>query len=117
MEFTESVRRNVTTGAYAQFTGRASRSEYWWFVLAATLAGVAAGFVDGMAGTYFFTGLALLGAIVPSLAIQVRRLHDTNKSGWMLLLSLVPFVGAILIFVWCITPGDKAPNKYGPPSR
>ena len=117
MELVESAKKNLTTGAYAQFSGRASRSEYWWFVLASILVIFVAAFVDGVAGTAVVTILAYLYLVIPQLAVTVRRLHDTNRSGWLLLLALVPLIGAILLFVWYVSPGDKKANQYGPPSK
>jgi uncharacterized membrane protein YhaH (DUF805 family) len=117
MELVESAKKNLTTGAYAQFSGRASRSEYWWFALASVLVIFVAAFVDGVAGSAVVTAIAYLFLIIPGIAVSVRRLHDTNRSGWYLLLNLVPLIGSILIFIWSVTPGDKKANQYGPPSK
>ena len=116
MELVESAKKNLTTGAYAQFSGRASRSEYWWFVFASALVIFVAAFIDGIAGSAVVTAIAYLFLIIPGIAVSVRRLHDTNRSGWYLLLNLVPLIGSILIFIWSVTPGDKKANQYGPPS-
>lgn len=117
MELIESAKRNLATGTYAQFSGRASRSEYWWFALASLLVIFVAAFVDAIAGTAVVTVLAYLFLIIPGIAVSVRRLHDTNRSGWYLLLNLVPLIGSILIFIWTVTPGDKKANDYGPVSK
>lgn len=117
MELVESAKRNLTTGMYAQFSGRASRSEYWWFVLASFLVLLVAGVIDAVAGSAVFTVLAYIFLVIPGLAVSVRRLHDTNRSGWYLLLNLVPIIGSILIFIWAVSPGDKKVNQYGPPSK
>lgn len=117
MELVESAKKNLTTGAYAQFSGRASRSEYWWFVLASVLVIFVAAFVDWIAGSAVVTVIAYLFLIIPGIAVSVRRLHDTNRSGWYLLLNLVPLFGSILIFIWSVTPGDKMANQFGPPSK
>ena len=118
MELVESAKRNLTTSTYAQFSGRASRSEYWWFVLASFLVIMAAGVFDIAAGSSaVVTILAYLFLIIPGIALSVRRLHDTNRSGWYLLLNLVPLIGSILIFIWSVTPGDKKANDYGPASK
>ena len=117
MELVESAKKNLTTGAYAQFSGRASRSEYWWFVLASVLVIFVAAFIDGIAGSAVVTVIAYLFLIIPGIAVSVRRLHDTNRSGWYLLLNLVPLIGSILIIIWSVTPGDKKANRYGPPSK
>ena len=117
MELVESAKRNLATGTYAQFSGRASRSEYWWFALASFLVVMAAGIIDVAAGTAVVTLLAYLFLIVPGIAVSVRRLHDVNRSGTYLLLNLVPLIGSILIFIWAVTPGDKKANEYGPASK
>ena len=117
MELVESAKRNLTTSTYAQFSGRASRSEYWWFVLAILLVIIVAAVIDGATGSVVVTSLAYLFIIIPGLAVSVRRLHDTNRSGWYLLLNFIPLVGTILLFIWSVTPGDKKANEYGPTSK
>ena len=105
---------------YADFSGRARRKEYWLFVLfnyiifnVAGLIDVISGFTDG-----FEIGplgaLYLLGMLIPSLAVIVRRLHDIGKSGWLFFLILVPIFGIILLFVWFCTEGERRENKWGP---
>jgi len=117
MELIESAKQNLATGTYAQFSGRASRSEYWWFALASVIVIFVAAIIDGVAGSAIVTVIAYLYLIIPGIAVSVRRLHDTNRSGWYLLLNLVPLIGSILIFIWAVTPGDKKANQYGPPSK
>ena len=117
MELAESAKRNLTTSTYAQFSGRASRSEYWWFVLASFLVTFVAALIDGASGGVAITLLASIFVIIPGFAVSVRRLHDTNRSGWYLLLLFVPLIGAILIFIWSVTSGDKKANQYGPVSK
>jgi uncharacterized membrane protein YhaH (DUF805 family) len=117
MELVESAKRNLTTSTYAQFSGRASRSEYWWFALASFLVIMAAGIIDGVAGTFLVTLLAYLFLIIPGIAVSVRRLHDVDRSGAYLLLNVVPVIGSIIVFIWAVTPGDKKANEYGPASK
>ena len=117
MELVESAKRNFTTSTYAQFSGRASRSEYWWFALASFLVIMVAAIIDGAAGTVVVTLLAYLFLIIPGIAVSVRRLHDVDRSGTYLLLNLVPLVGSIVLFIWSVTPGDKKANQYGPASK
>ena len=107
---------------YADFTGRAPRPEYWWFVLAQIIVLIIAMFLDSILGTDFGgSGYGLiylvvaLGLLVPALAAGVRRLHDTNRSGWWLLLALIPIVGAIILIVFLASAGDAGDNQYGPP--
>ncbi len=108
---------------YAQFEGRSRRSEFWFLYLGFVLAVFALGFMGSMlvsvaeeVGGYIFAimfaGL-FLGFIVPFLACAVRRLHDTGKSGWFLLLYFVPFGGLILLIFYCID-SDHGANQYGP---
>jgi uncharacterized membrane protein YhaH (DUF805 family) len=97
---------------YAKFDGRSSRSAYWWFVLFSILVYIATEIVDAVINTPVFTALAVIGLFLPSLAVLVRRLHDTDRSGWWVLISFVPFVGSIVLIVFaCIDSGP--PNKYG----
>jgi uncharacterized membrane protein YhaH (DUF805 family) len=109
---------------YAQFDGRSRRKEYWMFALVNAIicvviyGGALLAFAAGqrMAGValslvYIVYALAIL---VPGLAVSVRRLHDTNKSGWWLLIGLVPFIGGLVLLVFMVIEGDPGPNLYGP---
>ncbi|MBW3638363.1 MAG: DUF805 domain-containing protein [Actinobacteria bacterium] len=98
---------------YAGFSGRARRSEYWWFSLAVFLIIVLATVVDLVIGTFpAFYALAFLAVLLPSIAVGVRRLHDTGKSGWFYLLAFVPFGGIALLVFFVM---DSSPdNQYGP---
>lgn len=99
---------------YAVFSGRARRKEYWMFVLfhlivAAVLLGI-----DIAAGTNgILYGLYWLGTLLPSLAAAVRRLHDTGRSGWMILVGIIPLVGGIILLVFLATEGKPENNEYG----
>ena len=104
MTFGQSIRRCFSQ--YAEFTGRASRAEFWWWFLFILLAGIAAGIL-GEAVSALFS----LGTLLPSLAVGARRLHDTNRSGWRLLLWLIPVLGWILLIVWWAQEG-KEPNRF-----
>jgi uncharacterized membrane protein YhaH (DUF805 family) len=107
---------------YAVFDGRARRKEYWMFCLVSILVslaiGFASGFVGGMLGLSesVITMLALgytLAVLIPSLAVAVRRLHDTGRSGWWLLIVLVPLVGAIVLLVFSVQDSEPGANSYG----
>ncbi len=104
---------------YADFSGRAPRAEYWWFYLLIIIAYVVATIIDSLVGVAAFGpyGIVLLivmaGLIVPSIAAGVRRLHDTDRSGWWLLIGLIPLIGAIVLLVFFVTQGTQGPNKYG----
>lgn len=105
---------------YANFEGRARRSEYWYFVLFNFLVTFAAWILSFL--FIFFGGFLLwfviwgfsLATIIPNLAVQVRRLHDVGKSGWTILFVLIPIVGPILLLVYYCTEGDRGDNEYGP---
>ena len=106
---------------YAVFNGRAQRSEYWFFVLFYTLIAIVLAIADGVTGTFSrFTGFGLLSGIfslamlIPSLAVSVRRLHDTDRSGWWLLIGLVPFIGMIVLIVFFVFDSQPAANRFGP---
>ncbi len=101
---------------YAGFSGRARRSEYWYFVLFnAVVSGVLSGIAQSQGG--IFTALSTvysLGVLIPSIAVCIRRLHDIGKSGWYLLFILIPLVGAIILIVWYCKDSMPGENQYGP---
>jgi uncharacterized membrane protein YhaH (DUF805 family) len=104
---------------YVGFTGRARRSEYWWFVLFGVLVSIVTGLLDVMLGTMnddtnvgVIGTIASLALILPSLAVAIRRLHDTSRTGWWILIGLIPIVGWIILIVFYVQ--DSHPdNEYG----
>lgn len=101
---------------YAVFNGRARRAEYWYFVLFNLIISIVLGIVDGMMGSSgvgVLGGLYTLAVLIPSLAVSVRRLHDTNRSGWWLLLLLIPLIGALVILLFTVQDGTPGENNYG----
>ena len=105
---------------YAVFSGRARRKEYWMFVLFNIIFAVVAVILDNILGTSFqgagyglFYLLYGLAVIIPSIAVGVRRLHDTDRSGWWLLICLIPIIGGIWLIVLLATAGTAGENKYG----
>ena len=128
---------------YAEFSGRSRRKEYWMFVLMLVIVGVVLGFIEGMLGLnnmFAVYGplslLFFLATLVPSLAVTARRLHDTNRSGWWMLISVIPYAGmaaamttgsialmgilgiaalagAVVLLVFMVLDGTKGPNQYG----
>ena len=98
MTFQESIR--VCFSKYADFNGKASRPEYWWFMLFIILASLALSMVGPR-----LAGLFCLGTLLPSIAAAARRLHDTNRSGWWQLISFVPVVGLIVLIVFLAQEG------------
>lgn len=138
--FGEAIKRAFNN--YCNFSGRASRSEYWWFILFVNVVTFALymGYIfifilsltasshpdfygeysyDDTTYVYPFYLLAVmllfdLSILLPSCGLLFRRLHDTGRSGWMALISLIPFVGAIILFVFCCQESQPFVNKYGP---
>ena len=104
---------------YAEFGGRARRKEYWMFTLFNVIASLALGVVDGILGLGdmgfgLLSGLYTLAVFVPSLAVSVRRLHDTGRSGWWLLIAFIPILGALSLLFFMVQDGEPGPNEYGP---
>jgi uncharacterized membrane protein YhaH (DUF805 family) len=110
MPFGGAVR--VCLRKYADFSGRASRSEYWWFILFTLIVATIAASLDASGGVLVVAWLAL---VIPSLAVGVRRLHDTERSGWWLLIYFIPLVGWLVLLVFLASRGDSGPNRYGAP--
>ena len=99
---------------YATFSGRASRSEFWYFQLFNVLVYVVLAILDSVIGTNgALVGLYALGTLLPSLAVIIRRLHDTGKSGWWIFIELVPAIGAIWLIVLLATDTAPAGDKFG----
>lgn len=114
---------------YADFSGRSRRKEYWMFVLFQILVSIPVMFVlfaligsAGEEGPGAFGGL-LLGLIglaylaaffIPTLAVQVRRFHDQDKSGWLILLGFIPYIGSLIVLVFMCLEGTRGPNRFGP---
>ncbi len=110
---------------FAQFEGRARRSEYWYFALfhfmivfgyVLLLALVTGGFQDDAPPLLLMIplGLYVLASIIPGIAVTVRRLHDIGKSGWWYLINFIPYVGGIVLLIFCVQNSEHGPNKWGP---
>jgi uncharacterized membrane protein YhaH (DUF805 family) len=106
---------------YAVFEGRARRKEYWFFLLFNVLITVGLVIIDAVTETLnpafglgLLSGLYSLAVFIPGIAVSVRRLHDIGKSGWWLLIALVPFVGAIVLIVFMLQDSQPGQNEYGP---
>ena len=113
MSFTDAIKSGFSN--YANFQGRALRSEYWFFVLGVALIGTVATLIDDFGLGYPVLGtIVSLGTIIPSLSVAARRLHDTDRSGWWQLLVFVPLIGAIVLIVWYATAGTPGTNRFGP---
>jgi uncharacterized membrane protein YhaH (DUF805 family) len=129
MGFIEAIKSGFSN--YVNFSGRSRRSAYWfWFLFViilqiitytldgvinpdsvATAVGGGSASISVAAGPVTF--IAMLAVLLPGIAVSIRRLHDTDRSGWWLLIVLVPLVGAILLIVWYCTEGTRGPNRFG----
>ncbi|WP_462408553.1 DUF805 domain-containing protein [Neobacillus sp. Marseille-QA0830] len=100
---------------YTGFQGRARRMEYWMFALINFIIALVIGLLEMIIGIpQVISTLYTLAILLPSLAVGVRRLHDTGKSGWWLLISLIPFIGAIILVVFFFLDSSPNDNQYGP---
>ena len=105
------------TTKYADFSGRARRQEYWMFALFYVLLYIIISFVvsafpESVASLVLLA--FVLGLFIPCLSALVRRLHDTGRSGWWVLLQIIPVIGPIVIFIFCVLDGEPTDNEYGP---
>jgi len=106
---------------YAVFDGRARRKEYWFFFLFTIIVSVILAIIDNLTGTYsaqahlgLLGGLYALGTLLPGIGVTIRRLHDTGRTGWWILIALVPIVGGIILLIFMVLDGNPGENKYGP---
>ncbi len=116
MGFVAAVQRALIE-RYNTFTGRASRDEFWWFVLFVLLVWIAANVIDAALGSPLLQLVVSLALLVPWLAVVVRRLHDADRSGWWALLLLLPVIGLIALIVIGLKPGTAGENRFGPAPR
>jgi uncharacterized membrane protein YhaH (DUF805 family) len=110
----------ITSGfqGYVQFSGRSSRSEYWFFMLFTTIIAVIISIFDALGSPRLnnfsvFSLIWSLAVLLPQIAVGIRRLHDLEKSGWWLLITLIPLIGAIVFIIWCCTEGTEGDNRFG----
>jgi uncharacterized membrane protein YhaH (DUF805 family) len=100
---------------YVGFQGRARRKEYWMFVLFSAIISIVLSIIDAIANlSSVLSGIYSLAVFLPSLAVSVRRLHDTGRSGWWILIGLIPLIGAIILLVFTCQDSQEKDNKYGP---
>lgn len=113
MGFQEAVRKVLNN--YVNFQGRASRAEYWWWILFTFIIGLIFG-VLGLTGLKIFSilsGLVNLALLLPSLGVLWRRLHDMGRAGGWAFISLIPIVGAIILIYWLVQPSEQFTNRFG----
>ena len=106
---------------YAVFSGRARRTEFWYFVLFNIIVTIVLSVIDRLIGTFsgasnlgLLSGIYSLAVLIPTLAVAVRRLHDIDRTGWWIFIGLIPLIGTIVLLVFYLTPGTPGSNRYGP---
>lgn len=104
---------------FAQFDGRSRRAEYWYFVLFNLIISFGLTFIgnmvfgSGSTAASALSGIYSLGVLIPAIAVGIRRLHDTGRSGWWLLIALIPLIGAIVLLVFMVQDSESGTNAYG----
>jgi len=99
---------------YAVFNGRARRKEYWYFVLFNVIINIILSGIDNFTiGTGLLNGLYSLAVLIPGIAVSVRRLHDTDRRGWWVLIGLIPIIGWIVLLIFMVQDGKPGENQYG----
>ena len=110
----------VVRDNYMNFEGRARRKEYWMFILVHVIIVIALSVIESMVGLTIgdefgiLSGIYALGVLLPTIAVSVRRLHDVSKSGWWILIGLIPLVGALVLLYFYVSDGKAGDNEYGP---
>ncbi len=106
---------------YAVFEGRARRKEFWYFILFYFIIVIVLGYIDAMIGTVnaslglgMLSGIFVLAMIIPDIAVTIRRLHDTDRTGWWWLIAFIPVIGVIWLLVLMVLDGTSGKNQYGP---
>jgi uncharacterized membrane protein YhaH (DUF805 family) len=98
---------------YAVFSGRARRKEYWFFILFNIIISVVISFIAGLTELFFLSAIYALAVLIPSIAVGVRRLHDTNRSGWWILINFIPIIGTIIFILFAVSDSQEEENQYG----
>ena len=124
MTFAEAV--NSVLSKYATFGGRASRAEFWRWVVVFVLLTIVSRIIDGalfgssIQDAFYVhdahqpvTSILILALLLPNIALAVRRLHDIGRSGWWLLLMLIPLIGPLVLLYWYVQPSEDGPNQFG----
>lgn len=106
---------------FAVFSGRSRRKEYWYFVLFNFIISIVLVLIDTLLGTFsqsanigLLSGIWGLAMLLPAIAVSIRRLHDIDRTGWWLLISFVPLIGSIILFIFALLDGTPGDNRYGP---
>lgn len=112
MSFVQAIK--TCFSKYANFNGRARRSEYWYFVLFYGIVGAVASAIDQAIGAQIVATIVSLAFLLPNLAVEIRRLHDIGKKWTWILINLIPVVGQIIMIVWCCKDSAPGENQFGP---
>ncbi|MGZ4982315.1 MAG: DUF805 domain-containing protein [Methylobacter sp.] len=106
---------------YAVFNGRARRKEYWYFLLISTVISIVLVLIDSITGTLseeagigLLSGIYSLAVLIPGISVAIRRLHDTDRSGWWFLIALIPIIGGIVLLIFMVLDSAPGDNQYGP---
>lgn len=111
MGFGDAVKLGFSN--YVNFSDRACRSEYWYWVLFAIIGAIVTYIIDHVIGLPVTNTIFTLATFLPGLSVGIRRLHDLDRSGWWILLFLIPLVGAIILIIWFCSKGTDGPNRFG----
>ena len=114
MSFSEAIKDGFDH--YAKFDGRASRTSFWWWVLFVIIVSIVANIIDLAIDAPVISTIVGLGLLLPGLSKAIRRLHDTGRTGWWILIGLIPLIGFIVLLIFYLEKSEPTENQYGPPS-
>ena len=112
MNFVQAISSGFSN--YVAFRGRAIRSEYWYWVLFTVIGNIVAEIIDAVLGITAIDPLFGLAVLLPSIAVAIRRLHDLDRTGWWILIGLIPIIGWIILIIWYCSRGTVGSNRFGP---
>jgi uncharacterized membrane protein YhaH (DUF805 family) len=112
MGFGEAISAGFSN--YVNFRDRASRSEYWYWILFVIIADAVAGIIDAALDIHVVTSVFGLVTLIPNITVAIRRLHDLDRTGWWILIGFIPLVGWIVLLIWYCTRGTAGSNRFGP---
>ena len=111
MSFAEAISSGFRN--YVNFSSRSRRSEYWYWTLFAFMGSLILSIVDAATTGFLLATVFGLATFLPGLAVSIRRLHDIDRSGWWLLIALVPVIGWVVLLIWAVTDGTWGENRFG----
>ena len=113
MSFSEAIKDGFDH--YAKFDGRASRPSFWWWVLFVIIVSIVANIIDSAIDAPVLSTIVGAGLLLPGLSKAIRRLHDTGRTGWWILIGLIPLIGFIVLLIFYLEKSEPTENQYGPP--